>query len=298
MNYNAAKYLNNWTNVKFTPSRLATAKTIVAKLAKNKESYSKVERLTGVPWWWILIVHNREASGRFDTYLGNGDPLDEVSTHVPAGRGPFPSWEAGAVDALKLKSLHKLKDWSIPRALYEFERYNGFGYALKGLPSPYVWAGSSIYTKGKYVEDHVYDPNVIDTQLGAATMLQALLSLGLLQAITGGGAGAQQGAGVTVTNTTTTTNLLGVAIGAIIGVLGASGFGADAMHTIGSIAGFIAMIAAGVNQLHITSASNANTLDLIAKIAGQVRDQADQAADKASAPPPLTNERPVEVANG
>ena len=111
-------------------------------------------------------------------------------------------------------------------------------------------------------------------------MLQALLSLGLLNNLFGGT--AQQGAGVTVTNTTTTTNLLGVAIGAIMGVLGASGFGADAMHTVGAIAGFVAMLAAAANQLHLTSASNANTLDLIARIAGQVRDQADQAAAKST----------------
>ncbi len=52
------------------------------------------------------------------------------------------------------------------------EQYNGLGYASKGLPSPYIWAGTDQYTKGKYVADHVYDPNAVDQQLGCAGLLK------------------------------------------------------------------------------------------------------------------------------
>lgn len=49
------------------------------------------------------------------------------------------------------------------------------GYANKGLPSPYVWAGTSNYEKGKYVADGKFDPNYVDQQLGVAVMLRTLL---------------------------------------------------------------------------------------------------------------------------
>jgi hypothetical protein len=52
--------------------------------------------------------------------------------------------------------------------------YNGLGYANKGLPSPYVWAGTDQYTTGKYVADGVFDPNAVDRQLGCAGLLMAM----------------------------------------------------------------------------------------------------------------------------
>jgi lysozyme family protein len=51
------------------------------------------------------------------------------------------------------------------------EMYNGLGYAAKGKPSPYVWASTNQYVKGKYVSDDHYDPNVVDKQEGCAAIL-------------------------------------------------------------------------------------------------------------------------------
>jgi lysozyme family protein len=45
------------------------------------------------------------------------------------------------------------------------------GYAVRGRPSPYVWASTDQYTKGKYVADGHYDPNAVDHQLGCAALL-------------------------------------------------------------------------------------------------------------------------------
>lgn len=55
------------------------------------------------------------------------------------------------------------------------EQYNGLGYAAKGLPSPYVWSGTDQYRSGKYVADHVFDPNVVDNQLGCAGLIKAMM---------------------------------------------------------------------------------------------------------------------------
>ena len=54
------------------------------------------------------------------------------------------------------------------------ERYNGLGYRNKGLPSPYVWAGTDKYTSGKYVADGVFDPNYVDQQLGVMLMIKSI----------------------------------------------------------------------------------------------------------------------------
>jgi hypothetical protein len=99
--------------------------------------------------------------------------------HVPAGRGPFVSWEAAAIDALVNCPPHAARneDWSIGGTLAKLEEYNGLGYAARGRPSPYIWAGTDQYKSGKYVRDGVYDPNAVDAQPGCAGMLMALMSL-------------------------------------------------------------------------------------------------------------------------
>jgi len=136
--------------------------------------YKAVEKLTGVPWWFTAVVHEREASQNWNTQLGQGDPLNKKSTHKPIGRGPFKTWEDGAVDALVncAPFAAKNKDWSIGGALTMLEQYNGLGYAQQDKPSPYIWAGTDQYEKGKYVADGKYSSETVDTQLGCAGLLK------------------------------------------------------------------------------------------------------------------------------
>lgn len=154
------------------PTFASVANRLTAPAAKAR--YQAVEKLTGVPWWFIAVVHEREASQNWNTQLGQGDPLNRKSTHVPKGRGPFNTWEDGAVDALVncAPFASKNTDWTPGGALAMLEKYNGLGYFNKGVPSPYIWAGTDQYTKGKYVADGVYDPNAVDTQLGCAGLLK------------------------------------------------------------------------------------------------------------------------------
>jgi lysozyme family protein len=113
-----------------------------AKVAvANKGRYLAIARAAGMPdiaWVFIAVSHYRESSQDFSKSLAQGDPWNEVSVHVPAGRGPFKSFEDAAVDALVKCSPYaaKLKDWSIGGMLTNLERYNGIGYANKGIPSP------------------------------------------------------------------------------------------------------------------------------------------------------------------
>jgi hypothetical protein len=89
------------------------------------------------------------------------------------GKPPFP-WEESAIDALQLKSLHTWNDWSIAGMLFQFERYNGFGYRPHGINSPYLWSFSNHYTKGKFVKDGVFNENAGSKQIGAAVLLRRM----------------------------------------------------------------------------------------------------------------------------
>jgi lysozyme family protein len=43
------------------------------------------------------------------------------------------------------------------------------------VPTPYLWSFSSLYEKGKFVADGVFDPAAVSKQCGAAVMLKAVL---------------------------------------------------------------------------------------------------------------------------
>lgn len=155
------------------------AATISGKISANSVRYKQVVENWKMPWWIVGIIHSMESSLDFTKHLHNGDPLTARTTHAPAGRPlgtpPF-TWEESAEDALKLRGLDNVYDWSIPHTLLELEGYNGFGYARRGIQSPYLWAGSSIYKKGKYVADGHFDPEAVSSQIGAALLLKQFVS--------------------------------------------------------------------------------------------------------------------------
>ncbi|MGF6434318.1 hypothetical protein [Bradyrhizobium elkanii] len=168
---------NRWAKAKLTRNFTAVAKRLISPEAKAR--YQAVSAKTGVPWAFIAVAHERESSQDWGGSLAQGDSWNKVSTHVPAGRGPFKSWEDAAVDALVNCAPRAAlnKDWSIGGTLTMLEQYNGLGYFSRGKPSPYIWAGTDQYVSGKYVRDGVYDPNVVDQQLGCAGLLLAMMSL-------------------------------------------------------------------------------------------------------------------------
>jgi len=174
---------HRWANAKPTRNFVGVATQLVAA----KAHYQTVEKTTGVPWWFIAVVHEREASQNWNTQLGQGDPLNHVSVHVPAGRGPFETWEEGAIDALVHCAPFAARntDWTSGGSLTMLEQYNGIGYAARGAPSPYIWAGTNQYISGKFVRDGIYDANAVDKQLGCAGLLLAMMTLDPSIAFTG-----------------------------------------------------------------------------------------------------------------
>ena len=176
-----SEYERNWANLEIRPGRLAEANAVARKAIKGKETYQQVERLTGVPWHFIALCHYRESNFDFDTYLGNGETLHRVTSLVPKGRGPFASFVDGAVDALRIENFVGTQDWGIARTLFRLECFNGLGYHAKGVNSPYLYGGSTLYgppeaRAGKFVADHVFDSNHVDSQLGTAVILHAMMA--------------------------------------------------------------------------------------------------------------------------
>ncbi|WP_027535828.1 peptidoglycan-binding protein [Bradyrhizobium sp. WSM3983] len=175
-------YERNWANLEIRPVRLGEANATARKAINGKATYQQVERLTGVPWYFVALCHYRESNFDFDTYLGNGETLKRVTCLVPKGRGPFASFIDGAVDALRIQHFVGTQDWCIARTLYRLECFNGLGYHAKGVNSPYLYGGSTLYGPteargGKFVADHVFDSNHVDSQLGTAVILHAMMSL-------------------------------------------------------------------------------------------------------------------------
>lgn len=169
--------------VKIKKSWLSGFQRIAQKARDNQHRYEDISNRLGglIPWQFIAAIHNLESGMNFNKHLHNGDPLTRRTRRVPAGRPksgkpPF-TWEESAEDALRMKGLHEITDWSWERICYELERYNGFGYRMyhPGTLSPYLWSGTNLYTKGKYVADGKWSSTAVSKQAGAIGILKLLM---------------------------------------------------------------------------------------------------------------------------
>jgi lysozyme family protein len=153
----------------------------VANILDHKERYEFIAHKfinPGLRWYHIGIFHDLECEQNFLKYLGNGQSLKHRTTIVPKGRGPFASFEAGAIDAIKIQGIDNIQDWSIGGALYTIETFNGLGYEkYHNMNSPYLFAGTQHYTKGKYDKDGHFNPELVSSQIGAALLLRELLKV-------------------------------------------------------------------------------------------------------------------------
>lgn len=172
---------SRWGLMTINTNRSTMIEAAVARLSSPSAmvQYADVEHETGVPRNVIAVIHERESSQRWDRSLAQGDPWNQVSTHVPRGRGPFKSWKEAAIDALKncAPFAARWTDWSPGGTLTLLEQYNGLGYAARGLPSPYIWASTNQYISGKFVADGVFDPGTVDQQIGCAALLKKIPSV-------------------------------------------------------------------------------------------------------------------------
>ena len=188
-------YLKLWD----TTEVLRDVRSLSNRIIKENQPYLHVEGVTGVPWYFIGVIHMMEASGNQRKQILNGQLWNEKTTIVPKGRGPWPTWEASAIEGIE--DYRGKADWSIPSILRRLEGYNGWGYAggpakrdsrnkvikedgftlrWPAVNSPYLWSctnhGKGV---GKYVSDGRYKPDFVSKQVGAVCILKALESQGV-----------------------------------------------------------------------------------------------------------------------
>lgn len=171
-------YSNLWQQCVVDAAKASNLKLIAAQIVAGKARYQRVERVGGVPWFFIAALHYREADLNFNAYLGNGQAWNRVTTEVPVGVGPFGSFEEGCVDALLREGFWKAKwEWTAPRCLWCAEEFNGEGYELAGSNSPYVWDWTNLYTAGLFVADHSFSPSKRENRAGVAAIFKALIAV-------------------------------------------------------------------------------------------------------------------------
>lgn len=181
------QYEDLFNTCQIRSERLPAIEQIISRLSANQARYHSVADSLSIPWYFVAVIHNMEASLNFGRHLHNGDPLTARTTHVPAGRPksgapPFP-WETSAIDALTLRGLNTKTDWSLAGTLYQLEGYNGWGYRLyhPHVLSPYLWSGSLHYKSGKYVADGTWSDTAVSNQSGSAVILRRMAEHGQIQ---------------------------------------------------------------------------------------------------------------------
>jgi len=167
------------------PDMEAQVESATKTLLAGRKRYEDVGNKLNVPWYFIGILHGVESNFDFGRHLHNGDPLTARTVHVPAGRPrsgnpPF-SWEESATDHLELGGFTKSTSWGLGEMLYQLEKSNGLGYRKHKINSPFLWACTNHYTKGKFVGDHVFDPEAAVKYCGAAPILKKLVEQGLVK---------------------------------------------------------------------------------------------------------------------
>lgn len=174
------EYARQWDSMEPLANRDAEFTRDAQVAIANKAIYEQITANTDVPWPLIAVIHRREGNADFSTYLGNGQPLAKRTTIVPIGRGPFKGDDAfvrGAIDALTIQGMTKVIDWRLEKMLFWEEKFNGEGYHNRGLPSPYIFGGTTIQQPGKFIRDHVFDPRITDPQPGCAPILKKIAEL-------------------------------------------------------------------------------------------------------------------------
>jgi len=160
----------------------------VDEIERVLESYEATAATTAIPAGWIGPTDCRESDCNPRCGIGQGDPWNEVSRHVPAGEGPFASKAAADVFYLHYDHIGVLPTglagWTLPYACYEWESWNGWGPRARGRISGYTFSCTDAYDTpaygghglgGKYIADGVWSSSEVDPQPGAVALYMELV---------------------------------------------------------------------------------------------------------------------------
>jgi lysozyme family protein len=177
----APEYASWWQTMHIT--KMAEAVAAAKHLLRDRDAYEAASKASGVPAVLLMGLNWRESDGSLNTYLGNGDhavgpaamKAHRRTVNVPRGRGPFPDWQTGAIDALHYDRLDQVKNWTIPLMLYEGELWNGFGYRSHGVRTPYLVGGTSLQQRGRYAGDGNWQAGQWDSQIGIMPVMWCVM---------------------------------------------------------------------------------------------------------------------------
>jgi lysozyme family protein len=205
------RYQELFASCQVRSSWLAHIQELAQKIVSLRpQYYQAIQDQTSVPWWFIGILHYRDLGFNTNSHLHNGDPLIGRTDHDPVGRpvanpanGFAYTFVESAVDALRYKTYDTTQDRSIAAWLWRFEEWNGWGYAMRGMNSEYLWNGTNHFgsgnNQGLFIADYgtvgtpkavgQFDANAKSSQVGAAAILwyfhhKAMLDYGIEEAPT------------------------------------------------------------------------------------------------------------------
>lgn len=180
-----------FADIELRPEWTARLDKIVAGIVRDKQRYVGVQhmRSNGMPWQIVGGIHERESSRSFAKHLHEGSPLQHRTFYIPKGRLPAPkeppfTWEQSSEDALYVLKREDKVDWrDTDAALDAIEQYNGLGYRKyhPEVKSPYLYSGSTLYSRGKYVADGRFDKLAVDKQAGVVALWKRMSERGLLE---------------------------------------------------------------------------------------------------------------------
>lgn len=149
--------------------------------------YLELSDDTGVPAPFLGALDLRESNCNPRLGLGQGDPWDRVSTHVPRNQGPFRSWlEAGNFYVRYDHLNDTTAAWTWEYECWKGEGWNGFGPRNHGRHTGYLWSCTSCYDPprlggegkaGKYVGDGEWSPDTVDAQPGIIPVMRGIIAL-------------------------------------------------------------------------------------------------------------------------
>lgn len=179
-----------WNAARLDPHWSIALDLEVAHYQRLAGRYAKITamRANGVPAPIIYCLHQRESSGNFMCHPHEGSPLTQRTRYVPIGRLPNKpppyTFEESAEDAYYVFDRLDQVEWpKRASALQGIESFNGLGYQKwhPDVPSPYLWSGTTVYTRGKYTGDGKFDRLARDKQLGCVAILKRLEQQGLFR---------------------------------------------------------------------------------------------------------------------
>lgn len=115
-----AEYSSAFENCALQPEIEPTVRGVVGRMVQLRSHYEAVEKATGVPWWFVGILHYSEWNFR-----------------EPA------QFERQITDVLIAKRYHQAKTRTLGALLWGFDLWNGFRGGA-GQESTWVWGGTNV----------------------------------------------------------------------------------------------------------------------------------------------------------